>query len=579
VVQVGLGAVAAVAALLSGTAHAQAVAEFARGRVLAIGKAGLGDDHAARIAKEAGARNARRIGRSDIRIIELPEGASEQAFIERLSRNPHFKQVELDHRVSKAVVANDPYAGSQWHLTKINSSLAWEQTQGAGVTVAILDSGVDGSHPDLAGRVVAGWNFVDNNSNTADVHGHGTAVAGAALATLNNGIGVASVAGAAKLMPVRIADANAYAYWSTVAQGLYWAADNGARVANISYVGVAASATVQTAAQYFKNKGGLVVVCAGNNNRDEGFAQTSTMIPVSATDSNDAKASFSSWGQFVAMSAPGVSVWTTTRGGGYQQWWGTSIASPVTAGVVALMMARNPALNAPQIESLLFSSAVDLGAAGRDPVYGHGRVNAAAAVSAAATAVSTADTQAPVASIVAPLANSTVTGLVAVSADASDNIGVARVELRVNGQTVATDTQAPFGFSWDSTKVGNGTSTLVAVAFDAAGNSSASAPVSVNVANTAAADSTPPALTIVNPTSGAVVSGTVKIQLRATDNAGTAGIRQTLFIDNKQVASSAGGALDYSWNTRKIAAGGHSIRAVAQDAAGNTSSQTISVTR
>src|SRR5262249_46069930 len=141
--------------------------------------------------------------------------------------------------------------------------------------------GINASHPDLAARMVPGWNFYDNNANTTDVHGHGTAVAGGAAATLNNGVGVAAVAGAARLMPVRIADANAYAYWSTVAQGVTSAADNGARIANISYVGVAGSASVQSAANYMKSKGGLVIAAAGNNGIEETIAPTSSMIVVS----------------------------------------------------------------------------------------------------------------------------------------------------------------------------------------------------------------------------------------------------------------------------------------------------------
>ena len=552
--------------------------EFAKGRILVLPKAGLSS---VEFDKALGAHGgkARRVGKSDLHIIDLPAGANEAAVAAALAQHPHFKFAELDRRVRAASAANDPYAGSQWHLAKIGGATAWDQSQGSGVTIAILDTGIDASHPDLSARMVPGWNFVDNNNNTADVHGHGTAVAGSAAATLNNGVGVASIAGQAALMPVRIADANAYTYWSTVAQGLTWAADNGARVANISYVGVAGSSTVQNAAQYMKSKGGLVVVSAGNNNINENVTPTGTMIPVSATDENDNKTSFSSWGNFVAMSAPGVNVWTTVRGGSYQQWWGTSIASPVVAGAVALMMSRNPTLPVAQIESLLYSSAVDLGAAGRDAVFGYGRVDAAAAVQAAGTAVSTVDSQAPTASVTSPDANLTVNGLVAVTANASDNVGVTRVDLRVNGSTVASDTSAPFAFAWDSSKVVNGMATLTAVAFDAAGNSSSSAPVSVNVANVAVIDTTAPALTIKNPASGATVSGTVQVKLEASDNSGSAGITQTLYIDGNKVASAVGAALSYSWNTRKVASGPHAVTATARDAAGNSTTQTVSVTR
>ena len=408
--------IAAAAAMLCLCANTGALAqsnEWAKGRLLVQTRAGLPSAELAKILKTHGGK-ARRIGSSDLHVVELEAGRSETAVQALLAHHPAFKFAELDRRAAPALVTNDPYLGSAWHLGKINAGQAWDVTQGSGITIAILDTGISGSHPDLIARLVPGWNFYDNNSDTSDVHGHGTAVAGAAAATSNNGAGVASVAGAAKLLPVRIADANAYAYWSTVAQGLTYAADQGARVANISYVGVAASASVQSAAQYMRSKGGLVVVAAGNNGINENIVPTTTMSPVSATDGADLLASWSSYGTFVALAAPGVGIWTTARSGGYESWSGTSLASPVTAGVVALMMAAKPTLANSQVESLLYSSSVDLGSAGRDIYFGYGRINAAAAVAAAQSAVTT-DTTAPSAAISAPAALATVSGLVPIT--------------------------------------------------------------------------------------------------------------------------------------------------------------------
>ena len=560
-----------------GAAHAAPPTDWAPGRLLIQSRAGLSDADVDKVVKVHGA-SARRIGQSDLHIVQLPGNASETAIQAILARNPKLKFAELDRRVAPGAVSNDPYLGSAWHLGKINAASAWDVSNGQGVTIAILDTGVAPTHPDLAASLVPGWNFYDNNANTADVHGHGTAVAGAAAAVSNNGIGVAGVAGGARIMPIRIADPNAYAYWSTVAQGLTYAADRGARVANISYVGVAGSASVQSAANYMRSKGGLVVVCAGNNGIDEGLAATSSMIPVSATDSNDLKTSWSSYGTFVAVSAPGINIWTTTANGSYGQWWGTSIASPVTAGTVAAMMAANPALPNTQIESLLYATAVDLGTTGRDSLYGYGRVNAGAAVLAARNAVAT-DAQAPTVAVVAPLGNSTVAGQVPVDANATDNVGVARVELRVNGTAVATDSAAPFQFSWDSTKVANGMASVVAVAFDAAGNSTSSTAVPVNVANNVVADTTPPTLAIRNPVGGAKVTGTVSISTAASDNSGTSGLKLWIYVDGKQVATGTGAGLSYSWNTRKVAAGAHTVSAVAQDAAGNRTTSVVTVTK
>jgi hypothetical protein len=528
----------------------------------------------------------RKMGQSNVHIVDLPAGKSESAVAAMLAKHPSLKFAELDRRVKVSAAVNDPYVGSEWHLGKIGANSAWDTTQGAGVIIAILDSGVDASHADLAPNLVAGYNVYDGNTNTADVCGHGTAVAGAAAASTNNGIGVAGVAGQAKIMPVRIAYLDAasnscYAYYSTIASGVTYAADHGARLANVSYAGVAGSAAIQSAGQYLKGKGGLLVVAAGNNGIDENLAPTTSLITVSATDSGDAKTSWSSYGSFVSLSAPGAGIWTTTKGGAYQGWNGTSFASPVAAGVAALMMAARPALDAAQIEQLIFSSSVDLGAAGRDPLFGHGRVNAAAAVQAALNFVVALDTQAPSASISAPLASSSVSGLVAVNVSASDNVGVARVELKVNGTVVATDSSAPFGFSWDSTGVANGMATLVATAYDAAGNVASSSSVAVNVANTVvvvAKDTTAPTLVISNPVAGSV-SGTVSVSLSASDNSGAAGIKQTLLIDGVQKASGTGGSLAYSWNTRKLTAGTHTVTAVATDAAGNKSSVTVTVNK
>lgn len=551
---------------------------WAKGRLLVMPRAGMSDDDIDKVVRVHGGK-ARRIGKTDLHVVDLPEQASETAVQNLLAHHPQLKFAELDRRVTLSATANDPYLGSEWHLTKIGAGSAWDLSQGSNIKIAILDTGVDGTHPDLATRMVAGWNAYDNNSNTADVYGHGTAVAGTAAAAMNNGVGVASVAGQSLIMPVRISDATGYAYWSTVATGLTWAADNGAKVANISYGGVTGSAAVQSAAQYMKNKGGLVVVAAGNNGIAETIAPSSTMITVSATNSSDARASWSSYGSFVTIAAPGDGIWTTTRGGGYGSWWGTSFASPVTAGVVALMMAANSSLTASDVESLLYSTATDLGAAGKDIEYGWGRVNAAAAVAAAKSATSSADTQAPTASITAPLGSTTVSSLVPVNVTASDNKGVTRVDLRVNGTTVASDTTSPFAFSWDSTKVANGMASLVVVAYDAAGNSATSAPVSVNVANVVVADTTPPVVSISNPANGSVVSGNVSVRLSASDNTGSAGITQTLKINGTTVATATGSSLSYTWNTRKIAAGTYTLTATARDAAGNTSSTSVQVTK
>ncbi len=583
-VLLGVTGLACLPAQAGAPAAAKAL-EYAKSRILIAPRAGLAPAELAKILASYGGKAAK-MGQSNLYVVELPANAAAPSVVEQLGRHQHIKFAELDRRIKVAMVPNDPYFGSEWHLNKVGAPTAWNTTQGSGVTIAVLDSGVDGAHPDLVPNLVAGYNFYDNNTNTADVCGHGTAVAGTAAAASNNSIGVAGVAGQAKIMPIRVAyydatSGSCYAYTSTIASGITYAADHGARIANISYGPLAGSTTIQNAAQYMKSKGGLVIVSAGNDGINENITPTTTMIPVSATDTNDVITSWSSYGSFVAVAAPGAGIWTTSKGGIYQAWSGTSFSSPLTAGVVGLMMAANPALDGSQVESLLYSTAVDLGSAGRDIYYGYGRVNAGAAVQAAVAATSTVDTQAPTASISAPLASSTVSGLVPVNVSAADNVGVSRVELQVNGSTVATDTASPFSFSWNSTGVPNGMANLVAVAYDAAGNAGASATVAVNVANsttTVATDTTPPVVAITNPVAGAV-SGTVAVSVNASDNSGAAGISQQLFIDGVLKAKTTGAMLSYNWNTRKIALGSHTVKAVAKDAAGNTSTASVTVTR
>ena len=576
---------AGIAALVAmSSAGAAPKAEFARGRILVEARAGLSAADLDKVVKAHGGKAARKLGNSNIHVVDLPPGLSEEDAVAKLSRRPEFKFAELDRKVTMAMAVTDPYIGSAWHIGKIGASTAWDSSQGAGVTIAVLDTGVNVAHPDLKDRVVPGYNASSNNSDVTDLCGHGTAAAGAAAATTDNALGVAGIAGAARIMPIQISfkdSTGCHAWASTIANGITWAADHGARVANISFVGIAEDAAVRSASRYMKNKGGLVFISAGNNNVDENVAPDTGYIIVSATDSYDKRASFSSWGSFVSLAAPGTSIWTTTSTLGYAAKSGTSFSSPVTAGVAGLLMAARPDLSAEQIEALMFSTAVDLGTAGRDPIFGYGRVDAAAAMAAARGYSAPTDTTAPNVAISAPLGSSSVTGLVPVNVSASDNVGVARVELKVNGTVVATDSASPYSFSWNSAGVANGMASLVAVAYDAAGNARSSSAVSVNVANggtTVVTDTTAPVLAINNPVNGGSVSGNVSVSVSASDNAGAAGITNTIAIDGAVKATGTGGSLAYSWNSKKSGKGSHTITATSRDKAGNTATKSVSVT-
>jgi thermitase len=511
----------------------------------------------------------------DVYVVSLPPTASERAVARALSQHPHIKFAEPDALVPVTFVPSDTYYSSEWHLQTIGAPGAWDVATGSGVTVAILDSGIDASHPDLASQLVPGWNFYDNTSNTADVYGHGTKVAGVVAALGNNALGVAGVAFNARLMPIRVTDTNGYASISALASGLTYAADHGARVANMSFA-VQSYSTVISAAQYFMNKGGVVMNSAGNYGTLDSTSASGALVSVSATGSSDAITSWSSFGPYVDLSAPGDGIWTTTMGGGYGPVSGTSFSSPVTAGVAALVMSANSALAPSQIVSLLESTAVDLGAAGYDNYYGYGRVNAASAVASAAAAKVSRDTQAPSVAISTPTGGS-VSGIVPVSVTASDNIGVTHVDLLVNGMVLASDTTAPYSFSWDSSGLAGTTASLVARAYDAAGNVGASTPLGVTVTTPRATDTTPPAVSITVP-SGGSVSGVVTVNVSASDDVGVTSVQ--LLVNGGVLATDAGSPYSFSWDSSSLAGTSATLTARAYDAAGNSATSapvTVSV--
>ena len=468
---------------VSGYVVAGETGYWAKGRILVETRAGLEDGELTKILSRHGGRSARRMNKIRVHVVDLPFGSDERTAVELLKRNPHIKSAEIDKLIAPDQVGNDTYFANAWHLPKIQAPTAWDSSLGTGVTIAILDSGVDGTHPDLQGKLVAGWNFYDGNANTADVYGHGTKVAGAAAAASNNATGVTGVAWNAKIMPIRISDTAGYAFYSTIAEGVYWAADHGAKVVNVSYA-VHGSTSVQSAGKYLQGKGGLLINSAGNSAAVDNTLANSAMISVSATDAADLKTSWSSFGNYVDVSAPGQGIWTTTRGGGYGAVNGTSFSSPITAGVVAMMMSANPTLKPSELENILKITAVDLGAAGTDPSFGAGRINAAAAVQRARGVTIVPDVTLPQVAITSP-GLSTVNGIVPVNVSATDNIGVTKVELYSRGILVATDLTALYSFSWDTSKVANGSASLFAKAYDAAGNVTTSSSLSVTIANAA----------------------------------------------------------------------------------------------
>lgn len=559
--------------VFAGQALAQS-ASYVPGRLLVKFRSNVSAAQAQSIINASGARVVGQIPRIGVRVLQLPPNANVVAAARALRQRAEVQFAEPDLIRSLAQVApNDPQY-PVWHLTRIEAPFAWQYSRGSDrIIIAVLDSGVEASHPDLSSKLVPGWNMYDNNSDTSDVVGHGTSVAGVVAAATNNATGIAAVAWNCRIMPIRVTTPTGVVTDSMLASGLVWAADRGARVANLSIDMSIDTATVNSAMAYFVNRGGVVVGAAGNSGRYYSNPDNPHILLVSATDSNDVLASFSNRGDNIDVSAPGVSIRTTVVGGRYGGSSGTSFATPIVAGIAALLLSYNPNLTPQQVQDIIKQSADDLGAPGWDPEYGWGRVNARRALEMVAGGQLPGDSTPPSVSFASPANGATVSGTVSVQVNASDNVGVASVSLYVNNTLLGTRTTAPYTFSWDTTRVSNGSYTLRAVAADAAGNSS-SAQISVNVSNQV--DTTPPTVTITSPANGARVSNNQRVDISASDDRGVS--RVELYVNGRLVATLTSAPYTVTLNTRRWAAGAHTLQARAYDLSGNMGqSATITV--
>jgi subtilisin family serine protease len=388
--------------------------------------------------------------------------------------------VEVDMLYAPAAYTpNDPYYGSEWHIPKTATDVAWNSSKGEGVTIAILDTGTNCAHPDLAASCVSGWNTASNNGDSSDINGHGTLTAGTAASIGDNAQGGVGVAFLSKIMPIRITnDPTGYASCSAISNGVMYAADHGIKVASNSYYVIGCN-LISSASDYMASKGGVYVRAAGNAGILLTEVNTVNDVIVSATDSNDVRKSWSNYGSTIDISAPGEPIYCTSMSGGYGNCWGTSFSVPIVSGVLGLIYSVNPTLTAAQAKNILFSTADDLGPTGWDIEYGWGRVNAARAVSmaAGATGGNVVDTVPP--STPTNLASSNLTSSqVTLSWNQSiDTVGVAGYDVYRNSTKLTTVAGTPYtntGLSGDASY------TYTVTARDAAGNTSSSSnPVSI----------------------------------------------------------------------------------------------------
>jgi serine protease len=316
-----------------------------------------------------------------IRTVRVPDRTHARDLVDRLRRDPKTLAADINGRARAFDV--DPRRKEQWALDRLDANKAWETGTGSGQIVAVVDTGVDASHPDLAGAVLPGHDFVDGDDNPADENGHGTHVAGIIAAQAGNGIGVAGLAPSAKVLPVRVLDADGEGDDADIAAGVVWATDHHASVINLSLGGPEANTVLKQAVAY-AIRHGVVVVAAAGNSYFEGDpvmypAAYPNVVAVAAVSFGDSRAIFSETGSYVSVAAPGLAVLSTYPGGRYTTMSGTSMAAPYVAATAALVRQSHPDMSGDQVAERLKSSAQDIGAPGRDDEFGAGMVDPLAA--------------------------------------------------------------------------------------------------------------------------------------------------------------------------------------------------------
>lgn len=471
-----------------------------------------------------GAKAKGRIPQIDVEIVGVPKGRSAEALMKMYEKNPNVVFAEPNGIMQETIAPNDALYSRQWAHPYVNTPAAWDITAGSSsVIIAVLDTGVELTHPDLAGRLVPGYDFINGDSDPSDDRGHGTRVTGIAAATGNNSIGVAGMDWNARIMPVKVLDSSGYGSWSTVASGITFATDNGAKVINMSLGGTSSSSTLQAAVRYAYGKGCTLVAATGNESSETALypAAYSEVIAVGSVY-KDVISSFSNYGAHVELVAPGDTIDSIAPGGAYGRITGTSAATPFVSGLAALLYSAKPGIQPTEVRAAMKNSARDLGSPGWDKYYGWGHIDAAGALAAvgavpqpdapaapepeptpvvpeptpipapsepapepepsepAPEPETPEDINAPTVAITSPTDGSTVSGVVTIRAEATDDHLVTKVEFYANGVLIGTSPTAPYSMNWNTKKL-KGTYILAAVASDAAGNSQSSGAVTVTI--------------------------------------------------------------------------------------------------
>ena len=310
----------------------------------------------------------------------------------KISMDENALSAEPNILFQASYLPNDTLISQQYALTKVNAFDGWNITKGVNnVIIAVVDTGIDSTHPDLSNKTVPGFNLIDNNTNTKDDHGHGTHVSGIAAGIGDNNEGIAGLAMNCKIMPVKVLNASGQGSTLSVANGVKWAADNGAKVINMSLGSTMGSSALLDAIRYAVSKNVTIVVAMGN---DGGNVKSypayyvndeKSIVTVGSTDSNDERSYFSNYGSWITVAAPGTAILSTlpgysvamnSTGNKYGEASGTSMATPYVAGLAGLVISQDTSLTPAQVKQIIQNGTDDLGTAGFDQYFGYGRINA-----------------------------------------------------------------------------------------------------------------------------------------------------------------------------------------------------------
>lgn len=404
-----LGTTLAVATLLAGcgtapnTLAARATtagltAQSVPGQILVGLKQGRNSQAIGPLVQKLGARTVKMVKPLNLQVLQVKGDTS--AALAALKADPNVAYAELNaveslppmkreggiiKGSSASRAGGDPMLADQWAMAKMNVPAAWDITQGDEKTIlAIVDTGIDYNHPDLAGRVIKGHDFANNDDDPMDGHAHGTHCAGIAAASAGNGIGIAGVAPKVTLMAVKVLSDAGSGTTDAVCAGIVYAADKGASVISMSLGGRGGQAAKQDAVTYARSKGAVVVVAMGNDGGNVAVypGANEGVIAIGATTIDDTRATFSNFGTWNTLAAPGHKILSTVPNNGYQAFSGTSMATPAAAGLAALVRSQNPKLDAEGVLAQMKRGAVDLGTPGFDNEFGHGRIDALATLKA-----------------------------------------------------------------------------------------------------------------------------------------------------------------------------------------------------